>query len=348
MNMPADLRVRCAKLLAQAGIATTIDALLACNAGGNNRTYRLDTPAGAFAVKQYFRHEGDTRDRLAAEFGFLEYAARAAPGMAPSPLSMDVADGLALYEFVQGRAYRAGEIDRTHVDHAARFFLALNNPAERIAAAALPNASEACFSIADHLAVIASRLERLRHAGVASDQDRAARDLTESIHSRWLQLADEVVAASREAGLDPDQPLDATRRCVSPSDFGFHNALAQDDGFPRFLDFEYAGWDDPAKMTGDFFAQLAVPVPPDFFDGFVRQVATVNSRPEEFIVSANLLRPVYQVKWCCIALNVFLPVNLARRRFANPALDEAALKEAQLAKATTLFQSIHPISHGLH
>jgi hypothetical protein len=348
MNMPTDLRARCANLLVQAGIATTIEDLIACNAGGNNRTYRLTTPAGTFAVKQYFRHENDTRDRLAAEFGFLEYAAMAAPGIAPSPLSMNAADGLALYEFVQGRAYRTGEVTRTHVEHAARFFVALNSPAARINAGTLPTASEACFSISDHLAVISSRLERLRHAETASDLDLVARNLTELIHGHWLRLADEVVSASRKAGLDPDQPLDATRRCVSPSDFGFHNALAQDDGSPRFLDFEYAGWDDPAKMTGDFFAQLAVPVPPDLFDGFVRQVATVNSRPEEFIVSASLLRPVYQVKWCCIALNVFLPVNLARRRFANPALDEVALKEAQLAKATTLFQSIHPISHGLH
>jgi hypothetical protein len=124
--------------------------------------------------------------------------------------------------------------------------------------------------------------------------------------------------------------------------------LAQAGGKPRFLDFEYAGWDDPAKLTGDFFAQLAVPVPADLFDRFVQEVAMPFPRPHEIALRARLLRPVYQIKWCCIALNVFLPVNLARRKFANPALDEKALKQSQLAKAVNLFQSTRVPSHGLH
>jgi hypothetical protein len=340
MNRPTDLHAPCAALLAAAGIGASISSLVSCNAGGNNRTYRLETTAGAFAVKQYFRHEGDIRDRLTAEFGFLEYAAKAAPGMAPTPLVMDSSSGLALYEFIEGEPYKAGEITWAQVGRAAKFFTALNNPAARRDAATLPVASEACFSIAEHLNLIASRLDRLRTIDVAGDEDRAAQALITQIHTRWQVLKDEVSAACRNAGSNPAIPLDIAQRCVSPSDFGFHNALAQPDGTPRFLDFEYAGWDDPAKMTGDFFAQLAVPVPADLFDRFVQETVEPFPRPDELAERARLLRPVYQIKWCCIALNVFLPVNLARRRFANPSLDENALKRAQLAKAATLFQSI--------
>jgi hypothetical protein len=348
MNMPTDLHVRCAALLANAGVSASIQAVLPCNAGGNNRTYRLETTAGAFAVKQYFRHEGDTRDRLTAEFDFLQYAAKAAPGMEPAPLAMDSSSGLALYEFIEGHSYKPGEITWVQVGQAAKFFTALNNPAARRDAATLPTASEACFSITEHLKLIANRLDCLRAIEVASDQDRAAQTLIGKIHTRWLTLSDQVTAAYMLAGHDPSTPLEPAQRCISPSDFGFHNALAQTDGSPRFLDFEYAGWDDPAKMTGDFFAQLAVPVPANFFDRFVQETTAVFPRPEELVERARLLRPVYQVKWCCIALNVFLPVNLARRRFANPGLDEKALKQAQLAKAEFLFQSLLPIDHGLH
>jgi hypothetical protein len=163
-----------------------------------------------------------------------------------------------------------------------------------------------------------------------------------------LELSDQVIAAYRQTLGDPAEFLETAQRCVSPSDFGFHNALAQPDGTPRFLDFEYAGWDDPAKMTGDFFAQLAVPVPTNFFDRFVHETTAAFPRPEELFQRARLLRPVYQIKWCCIALNVFLPVNLARRKFANPSLDENALKRAQLTKAANLFQSIVTLDHGLH
>lgn len=348
MNKPVDLLSQCAELLADADIKATAQSLVPCNAGGNNRTFRLETSAGVFAIKQYFRHEGDPRDRLAAEFGFLQYAAKAAPGMAPAPLAMDSRSGLALYEFIEGYPYKAGEITWQQVGSAAKFFNALNKLAARRAALNLPTASEACFSIAEHLHLISARLSRMLSIELESDEDRAAQILIEQIHAYWLALSDRVITTYIHEGYDPSARIDPDQRCVSPSDFGFHNALAQRDGVPRFLDFEYAGWDDPAKMVGDFFAQLAVPVPEEYFDRFVREAAATFPRPGKLVERARVLRPVYQIKWCCIALNVFLPVNLARRRFANPGLDEKALKEGQLCKAKTLFQAILSNDHGLH
>lgn len=337
----AELKARCAVLLADAGIDASINSLVPTAAGGNNRTYHLETSAGSFAVKQYFRHEGDPRDRLGTEFAFLSYAAKTAPSVAPTPLAMNTDFGLALYEFVEGRPYKAEEITWALVGCAAQFFCALNDPGARLSAAAtLPTASEACFSIKEHLSLVASRLDRLRLIDVAGDEDRTAQVLIGQLLSRWQSLEEAVITASRRAQLDTETPLEPAQRCISPSDFGFHNALAQADGSPRFLDFEYGGWDDPAKMSSDFFAQLAVPVPDDLFDRFVQQTTAPFPRSDELVCRASLLRPVYQVKWCCIALNVFMPVNLARRKFANSALDENSLKRDQIIKATTLFQSI--------
>jgi hypothetical protein len=348
MNISLDPLARCAALLAAADIEATAQSLVPCHASGNNRTYRLETSAGAFAIKEYFRHEGDPRDRLATEFGFLQYAAKVAPGMAPAPLAIDSACGLALYEFIEGHSYKQVEITWTQVGSAVSFFNALNNPGAKEYARQLPPASEACFSINEHLNLVDSRLDRLRAIEVSSDEDHAAQTLIEQIYNLWLALNDQVLAAYRHAGHDPAALLETAQRCVSPSDFGFHNALSGPDGTPRFLDFEYAGWDDHAKMTGDFFAQLEVPVPLEFFARFVRATTEPFSRPDELVERSYLLRPVCQIKWCCIALNVFLSVNLSRRKFANPALDEAALKQAQLAKATRLFQSILSSDHGLH
>ena len=111
----------------------------------------------------------------------------------------------------------------------------------------------------------------------------------------------------------------------------------------RFLDFEYAGWDDPAKMAGDFFAQIAVPIPEKFFNTFIQKTMVLFPGSENLIRRAKILRPAYQVKWCCIALNVFLPHHLARRRFADENLDVAALHRAQLAKVKHLMQSLKPL-----
>ena len=76
---------------------------------------------------------------------------------------------------------------------------------------------------------------------------------------------------------DMDHPLDTQESVLSPSDFGFHNALLGPDGKLCFIDFEYAGWDDPAKLICDFFCQPQTPVPQAHL-GFICQRA--DQRPE--------------------------------------------------------------------
>jgi Phosphotransferase enzyme family len=331
--------------LASISLPTAIQSIEICAIGGNNRTHRVTTTDNIYIAKQYFRHQGDTRDRLATEFAFLSYSQKAAPGLTPRPLACDSKRGFALYEFIDGQLFHAGEITAEDVDFAADFFCALNAPHLR-SLATLPIAAEACFSIREHLELIEGRVNSLLKIDL-QDEDRPVRPLFEELSASWRTLAGEVEAHAANAGLDLSAPLDRAQRCISPSDFGFHNALRESTGAVRFLDFEYAGWDDPAKMAGDFFSQLAVPVPSNLFGRFVEKAMSPFPHSTRLILRAELLRPVYQIKWCCIALNVFLPVHLARRQFSNPTLDIVALKRAQIAKAKNLLKSLHRLHHGL-
>ncbi len=347
MNRPVEPRLPIADLLLRADIDARITAVVPCASGGNNRIYKVQTTAGDFAAKVYFRHEGDSRDRLAAEYAFLAYAVATAPGLTPRPIARDPDNAMALYEFVEGRRFGPGEIGIHEVDLAVRFFRALNPP--RLAAVVeLPVASEACFAISDHLALIRARIDRLLDVLPRSDTDVEAMDFFKHLDESWRRLAAQILEGARRRNMDIQRPLSQERRCISPSDFGFHNALVEPSGNIRFLDFEYAGWDDPAKAAGDFFAQLSVPVPAEFFDRFVTGIVRGRPDAEELTDRAVLLRPAYRIKWCCIALNVFLPVHLARRRFADPALDETAAKRAQLAKARQLLNSVDTTNYGLH
>jgi len=345
LRMSVEASASVAALLASINLPAAIQSIEICAIGGNNRTYKITTADEVFIAKQYFRHQGDTRDRLATEFAFLSYAEKAAPGMTPRPLARDSKSGFGLYEFIIGRPFRAGEITAEHVDIAADFYCALNAPQVR-SSATLPIASEACFSIREHLELIEGRLNSLLAIELQNDDD-LVRPFFEELCACWHLLAGEIETHAEGAGLDLSAPLAMAQRCISPSDFGFHNALRENTGAIRFLDFEYAGWDDPAKMAGDFFAQLAVPVPGNFFERFVEKAMSTFPDSKSLILRAELLRPVYQIKWCCIALNVFLPVHLARRKFANPGLDISALKRAQISKAKNLLKSLHRLNHGL-
>ena len=140
-------------------------------------------------------------------------------------------------------------------------------------------------------------------------------------------------AASSLPGLLPDVPLRTDDRCLSPSDFGFHNAILANDGRLRFIDFEYAGWDDPSKLICDFFCQPAVPAPPQAFERFARAVVAEFPNPAIHLARARLLLPIYRVKWVCIMLNEFLPVGGSRRAFSGTSVERDARKISQLAKA---------------
>jgi hypothetical protein len=345
-----ELSVQLSDMLMRAGYAGRIHRISLLTSGGNNKAWRVDADAGRFLAKRYFRHDGDLRDRLSSEFEFARYAAVCAPELVAKAIHTEPASGFSIFQFLSGQPVRAGEVGADEVHAAARFFAALNGKNRLLDAAHLPTASEACFSITEHLSLVRRRIDNLLEAFTqtpAGDATDAAAFVS-NLSRYWKMLEASVVAASQADAIAVDLPLPPEDRCLSPSDFGFHNALRSEVEGIRFIDFEYAGWDDPAKMVGDFFAQLAVPVPLKFFDLFVDTALSGFMNKRALIRRAELLRPVYQTKWCCIALNVFLPVNLARRKFANPDLDEMALKERQLAKAKSLFQSMDTIDHGLH
>lgn len=299
--------------------------------GGNSRIYVATLGDRKLVAKQYFRHPSDTRDRLQAEWAFLEYAVGAGIRCVPKPVARDAQHGIGIYEYVAGRQLEAGDVSAARVLEAANFFLALN--AGRETARSLAAASEACFSIAEHLAMVDGRVGRLAAIPQASEEDLAARAFVKSLAQRWREIRERVLGA---AG-DPGAPVE--ERCLSPSDFGFHNALLRSTGELCFLDFEYAGWDDPAKMAGDFFAHPGVPVPREHFDGFVRTAMSFSRHAAALEARARLLEPIFRIKWCCIVLNEFVPEAAQRRRFATGA-DPAASKRRQLAKARSLLATV--------
>lgn len=327
---PSRLVRNAARLCAAAGVPGEFE-IAPLQGGCNNRVYRLESGAGSFLLKEYFRHPGDRRDRLGAEFGFSRFAWGEGVRCLPEPIACDQVAGLALYRFVAGAPIAAGELTASDVEQAAAFARALHDKSHTVGAAQLPDASEACFSIAGHLQLVYSRLARLAGIPALSELDREARQfVTAELTSSFASTASALEAALAKGRISAFDQLAPAERTVSPSDFGFHNALRRPDGTLVFLDFEYAGWDDPAKLACDFFCQVAVPVPLVYYSPFTQSLARGAERGA-LLERIRLLMPLYRLKWCCIALNHFLPVDAARRRFAGE--DAANRKRAQLVIA---------------
>ena len=292
--------------------------------GFNNRAFRVDTGEKRYLLKEYFRDGQDSRDRLGAEYGFCKFASTLGVGGVAKPFACDTDEDIGLYEFIEGVNCRPEDVTLQRVLEAANFYKRLNEQRDCPAAKELGKASEACFSIEEHLVCVTQRVARL--AAIPTDNpldQRAVRFAQESLAIRVHEVK-EAYAQSGIAG-----PIGTDEYSLSPSDFGFHNMLVDHEGSLRFVDFEYAGWDDPSKMVADFFNQPRIPVPVRWMDAFVQEALGGQTWADGAMQRIQLLYPLYRVKWCCIIMNEFLPEGNRRRAFST---NQATLEERKLAK----------------
>ena len=304
----AAVKAAVAALLSRVGLSTTGLRVEPCAAGGNNRVFRVDAGGRAMAAKCYFRHPSDTRDRLNSEYAFLEYARQAGIGCVPRVVARDDRAGMALYDFIEGSKLRVESLSGSQIEQAQDFFASLNEAGARVQGKSLSDASEACFTIAEQLRLVQGRIDRLARIPASSRIDEEAIAFAQALRARWTALSERVLDQAVTLGIDPKSPLADRDRCISPSDFGFHNAIVAPAGQVFFIDFEYAGWDDPAKAISDFFCHPAVPVPFEYFDGFLAAALKYSENLEELSRRTRLLLPVFRIKWCCIVMNDFLPL----------------------------------------
>lgn len=309
-----DLAVRLARA-ADLPVPHTVTRL---NGGKNNRVFQVDDSA---VLKLYHWDARDTRDRLRAEWQFLAYAWARGVRNIPQPLARDASAHAGLYTLLPGKPLVAGDVMTTHVSAALDFLLAVN--ADPRDPTALAPGSEACFSLNEHIATIDRRVARL--AGL--DPDAPHRDAAEALvrdrlAPTWSIVKAVLLANVQRLGIGEGHRLPDSDLCISPSDFGFHNALA-DGAMIGFIDFEYAGRDDPAKLVCDFFCQPEVPVPTSHMPEFAQRLIAGLGLDSSHEARCRLLLDAYRVKWTCIILNDFLPLGSARRTYADLARTEA-------------------------
>jgi hypothetical protein len=299
--------------------------------GRNSEVWRLFNDKGQWILKNYHQNPGDLRDRLGTEFRFLSFLSKHNISCVPAPIGMDSQKKCALYSYLPGK--RPEKITEWHIKLAASFIKIINQYKNEEGAKGLMPASEACFSIREHLDLVNRRIASLIQVSHGQEIGRGGNDfIRKLLIPSWENIKKRVVD-----GIPPieiDAPINRTSWILSPSDFGFHNTL-EHDGKLSFIDFEYAGWDDPSKLLCDFACQPEVPASKAQAELFVNELIRDFPEGEAIASRISFLLPVHRLKWCCIFLNEFLPVNLQRRRHAGK--DDKNLLSEQLEKAKNYF-----------
>ncbi len=275
--------------------------------GANNRIFHATGSSGEIIIKVYHHGTDDHRDRFAAEQRFYSLGLP----RTPEPFAWDTENRLGAFRVIHGKKLTADEVTTEDVSQCIEWVCGIQKKRQQHEAAQVTEAADACFSIKNHIDLIERRVNRLVNAG--EDHQEFRTFVSEILAPSVRELTDRT---RQGADVMLDEPLPFQHRVLSPSDFGFHDALKDDARHLCFFDFEYAGWDDLAKLLCDFFCQPQVPVSIDCSEVFVKaiqQVTEDDSLPERF----RMLLPIHAAKWACILLNEFLKSDAHRRRFAR-------------------------------
>ena len=311
--------------------------------GRNNQVYRVNLESGdCYVAKFYAGINGAVHDRLESEFTGLKFMWSNGIRCVPEPIAVDRVGRCAIYQYIDGERVRPSEITPGDIDQAVGFLAGLRELRRAGGANNLPLAADASLSFRDACVGIEARLARLQAQQCSTPEYLALQGFLHTEFAPHLKATVQRVCATlKDMGLPFDRKVGPEARTLSPSDFGFHNSIRRFDGQIIFFDFEYFGWDDPAKMISDFLLHPGNNVPSDMKLHFL--TAMVAGFPEDFQLGhrVDALYPLVGLKWCLILLNEFVPELLQRRDFAGrEEADTEALRLGQLSLAREMLRRL--------
>lgn len=298
--------------------------------GRNNKVYGVFSDK-SYAVKVYFVNKDDPRDRFGTETEFIKFLSSCSIIEIPEIVSIYNDSKIAVYRYYEGVKVTSEDASENDYEQLISFIESINR-CRNNNSLKIKNASESAFSINAHMNIFRKRLDSFKNIVLNSASDKNALDIINLLNEKADKYFACLLNVCREYKININMELEQKNRILSPSDFGFHNAIKNEDGKLIFIDFEYAGWDDPVKLFCDIFAQPDMDTDFKYFEMFMEKFLSLIDNKEEFKIKVNSMLPLFVIKWCCIILNDFNPIHCARRVFADDASIESR-KLTQLKKA---------------
>ena len=303
--------------------------------GRNSCVYRVDAGDRIFALKQYPSLEDDPRDRLGAEARALKWMGKHGLDMVPRLVATDPDSNSALLTWAEGSL--ALDVCSSDIDQAAHFLGELHRLGRSGSFPTSQLATEACLSGAEIERQIRARVGHL----YALEDEPALRLFL--IREFSLALED-LLSGARDvlisAGLSFEAELEYEQRCLAPADFGFHNAIRDDKGRLTFIDFEYFGWDDPAKLISDVLLHPGKSVSTELRSRFQTAAERLYGDDPNFTTRLGAFRPLFGLRWVLILLNEFHPERWRRRVLASTSYSWAEAKDRQLRAARAMLMNL--------
>lgn len=291
-----------AEFLAQAGVEAVFH-LRVLRDGRVCRLYRVADRQRTFVLKWYGKDPASALRRLKTERAFYTLAWERGLRQIPEPIAWDEERLAGLFVHVPGRAVRPADINLSLIVQTVAFLVAINRARPQAAGRGLPPAAGASFSLERHLAGISrlvGSLARIKWSG--KEPERAREFITEELEPAWQMINELALRRCQDARISPTEILPLEARCLSPFDMGLQHALIQPDGTLMFMDFDSAGWDDPARLIANFFSHGCPPVPLDWWPAFANNLARALGAGDAALARSRILLPTCCLQQMCLNL----------------------------------------------
>ena len=289
----------------------TPQSVMPINGGANNQTYRITLENGEYyALKSYHVHDFE-RDllRMHREYSSFSFLHACGEQQIPKALACDQKKLLAIYTWVPGSPFTC--ITDSDIRSVVSFVSRLKQYSQLKSAKKILPASDNVLCVDNIFTQIQRRLDFLEkemahnptlHAFLNKKYKPAYHKMREKFRNKSHLLWG---------------PLSLDQAILSPSDFGFHNMLKNDDNSVFFIDFEYFGWEDPAALLAHFLLHPGMTLSESNKILLHRELSLLFIEDKFFQMRYHVLYFLLGFVWTLILLNEFLPFIQKRRLSAG-------------------------------
>ncbi len=251
-----------------------------------------------YTIKCFETKTTELAEAFERELQFYNFLKPLQTGKTPLLLGCNPSSGHILLTRIAGRGIRETEIDSKAIKEATSFILAINSDDQSTSANTNKTALGACQTIGEHLTHIAGLVTAVQqHLAEVNPQTRAF--IEDELGPIWQKVLGSILNQFQTASIDVDLRLEQAHQFVSPGELGFHNAIITPEREICFVDFDQAGYDDPARTICNFFTSGPIPPKEAHWDSVIDAIGTIEQIDPTYAIRARILLPAYKVARAC-------------------------------------------------
>lgn len=316
--------------------SSKIRTLSLAGSGANSRIYRLETSDNVYALKFYREGKKHFNDRLKSEQRALKLFHENGILNTPKIYSCDIENNCVLMEWINGNII--SKPNSSDVENLSDFIIKVDQVKNSINIEDHEEATEACLSASELISQIENRIDKLS----GSDSKDLHGFMQKYFSPLFNEISEWVYESYRNMHMSSNKNLSIEFQTLSVVDFGFHNALKNQNGEIIFIDFEYFGLDDPVKLVSD---TLLHPHPlmnlsHEFRQYFFDKTLNYFSKDDYYPHRVKTLYPLYVLRWCTIMLNSFLPDYVFVNSDSNKVDSKKIIQDRKLSDVIDIVTSL--------